>query len=395
MKVLFLTHRLPYAPNRGDRIRSYNLLRILQEVGEVHLFSIVHPDERAHVKEVQSWLSSVTVAEPPALLNKVKGVFSLVGCRPLTHTLLDAPGIAGQLGKVVEHVRPDVVFAYCTGMARFALEPPLARIACVLDMVDVDSEKWRALGETARIPWRWIYGREARVLRTFEALAVRHAAMTLVVNAREAMAVESIAPRAPVVVVENGIDLEFFGPRSVPEPSATVVFCGVMDYQPNIDGVTWFAREVWPHVRASRPDAHFLIVGANPTAVVKELARIAGVEVIGGVPDVRPYLWRAAVSVAPLRMARGLQNKVLEALAAGLPVVMTKAVAEGLPPEVFPGCVVADQASAFGAAVSALLAESPARRRSIAASADLTHLTWRSRLEALPGILAAAAATKS
>jgi sugar transferase (PEP-CTERM/EpsH1 system associated) len=361
---------------------------------EVHLFSIVHPDERAHVNDVRSWLSSVTVAEPPALLNKVKAVFSLPGRRPLTHTLLDAPGIANQLEQVVELVHPDVVFAYCTGMARFALEPPLARIACVLDMVDVDSEKWRGLGETAQIPWRWIYAREARVLRTFETRAVRHAAMTLVVNSREAKAVESIAPRAPVVVVENGIDLEFFRPPSPPEASAAVVFCGVMDYQPNIDAVTWFARQVWPFVRVSRPDSRFIIVGANPTPLVKELARIPGVEVTGAVPDVRPYLWQAAVSVAPLRMARGLQNKVLEALAAGLPVVMTEAVADGLPADVFPGCVVAEQAHAFGAAVSTLLAETPARRRSMAASADLTHLTWRSRLEAVPGILAAAAATK-
>lgn len=391
MKVLFLTHRLPYAPNRGDRIRSYHMLRALQGKADIHLFSLVDADERQHVADLPAWLSSITTAEPPVLWNRTKGLLTLAGSRPLTHTLLDAPGIEGQLARLAKDTHPDVIFAYCSGMARFAVDGPLRHLPCVLDMVDVDSEKWRTLGETASAPWRWIYAREARTLRPFEKRAVGHATTTLVVNLREGQTLESIAPGAPVAVVQNGVDVDFFRPSSPRGSSATVVFCGVMDYEPNIEGVVWFARQVWPRVRMAHPDARFLIVGTNPTKAVDQLAAVPGIEVVGAVPDVRPYLWRAALAVAPLLTARGLQNKVLEALAAGLPVVTTTAVGAGLPAEVLRGCALADDPAAFSDAVSAVLGASVVTRARMAGSVDFSGLTWSDRLQKVPNILAAAA----
>jgi sugar transferase (PEP-CTERM/EpsH1 system associated) len=392
VKILALTHRLPYAPNRGDRIRSYHVLRTLAQQAEVHLFSFAEQGEACHLPSMQSWLRSVTIAVPRRLVNYAKGAATLVGRRPLTHTLLDARGADRTLAAIAGRIEPDVILAYCSGMARFAVDGPLRALPCVVDMVDVDSAKWAALSGTASVPMRWIYRREARELGAFEVRACRHAASTLVVNARERDTLAAMAPGAAIAVVENGVDLDFFASQDPPAASLEVVFCGVMDYPPNIDGVVWFAHRVWPAVRDAVPGAAFTIVGARPAAAVQQLAAIAGISVTGAVPDVRPFLWRAAVSVAPLHTARGIQNKVLEALAAGLPVVATRAVGEGLPVEALPGCRILDEEDGWRRHVLELLRTPAEERRRISARSQLSNLTWRARLAAVPDIVAAAAA---
>jgi polysaccharide biosynthesis protein PslH len=276
------------------------------------------------------------------------------------------------------------VVAYCSGMARFAVEPPLAHLPFVLDMVDVDSAKWARLADHHRGPWRWVYRRESIALRAFEAAAARRARVTMVVNDRERDAMRDIDPEIPVSVVSNGIDLSAFRPSEEPVPSSTVVFCGVMDYAPNERGVHWFVNDVWPMIREARPDARFQIVGANPTRAVRALASSAHrVEVTGAVPQVQPYLWQAGVSVAPLFVAQGIQNKVLEALAAGLPVVASPAAGAGLPAEARPGCVIATGPRKFAEGVISLLNLPPRDRRQRAVTADLAALDWPIRLASL------------
>ncbi len=391
MKILALTHRLPYAPNRGDRIRSYHLLRLLATQFEVHLFSLADAADTIHTDGLREWLASVHVAVPDRIGNSVRAALGLAGGRPVTHALLDGRNAEKQIAGLAAAIRPDVTYAYCSGMARFVVDGPLQGLPSVIDMVDVDSAKWRALGATAKLPLGWVYRREARVLRQFESRASRHVAATLVVNDREREALREIAPDATIHVVENGVDLEHFAAPDMAPDSREVVFCGVMDYVPNIEGAGWFAAAVWPLVRRSVKDARFTIVGARPSAAVLKLASLPGVAVSGAVEDVRPYLWRAAVSVAPLLTARGLQNKVLEALAAGLPVVTTPAVQAGLPAAVLDGCHFSDDAGATAEAVVRLLRASPADRRRISLRADLRGLSWQSRLSGVPAILADAA----
>jgi glycosyltransferase involved in cell wall biosynthesis len=284
--------------------------------------------------------------------------------------------------------RPDLVFAYCSGMARFAMEPPLAPLPFVLDMVDVDSAKWSTLASQSRGARSWIYRREAGTLAAFERSASRRARATLVVNQREQDALLGVAPGATVHVLENGVDVSAFAPPGVASPEPAVMFCGVLDYYPNEEGVVWFAREVWPTVTAERQDARFLVVGANPTKRIKDLAaRDPSIEVTGRVESVQPCLWKSAVSVSPLRFSRGLQNKALEALAAGLPVVATSLVVDGLPEPARPGCVAADTADAFATAILNLLRRSPEERRRRAAAADMKALTWEERLQPLEAML--------
>jgi len=393
MRVLFLTHRLPYAPNRGDRIRAYHVLRSLAADAEVTVVSLVHDDEEArHARDVLEFASHVETVRVPRLRNYARGAAMLPTRMPLTHALLDAPELRGVLHRVVERQRPDVVLAYCSGVAHAAMAEPLAGLPLVLDLVDVDSEKWALYARRTTGPMRLVYQREARCLSRFEEAAARRASAVLVVNERERASLAARVPDARVLTVSNGIDVSSFRPAGPPAQTARVVFCGVFNYRPNERGAIWFANEVWPTIRAQRPDAVLTLVGAQPTSQVMKLAeRDRSIEVTGSVPDVRPWLWNSAVAIAPLAEARGLQNKVLEALAAGLPTVTTRIVADGLPQSVLAGCRVADTPGDFAAAVLASLAIAPEQRRDIAMSADLTGLQWEDQLRPLGGLLAAAA----
>jgi sugar transferase (PEP-CTERM/EpsH1 system associated) len=385
MNVLFLTHRLPYAPNRGDRIRAYYLLREMSTFADVSLFSLVHDDEEAsHAAEVP-FVSDVATSRVRPFRNRIRGALRLATARPLTHSLLDAADARAQIERLVASRRPDIVLAYCSSMARFAIEPPLDRFPLVVDIVDVDSEKWRTMAERSAMPLRSIYRREARTLAAFERTASERAAAALVISEQERESLQAIAPSARIHVIPNGVEVqEFAPPADGPAREPTVVFCGVMNYAPNVEGVRWFADRVWPRVRAERPDARFVIVGAHPAPAITALAdRDGSITVTGRVDDVRPYLWRAAVSVAPLHVARGLQNKVLEALAAGLPAVVTSPVRNGLPAIVKPACVVADDSAEFGDATIELLGRTGERRA--LDSADV--LSWSSQLREVRSIL--------
>ena len=392
MRILFLTHRLPYAPNRGDRIRAYHLLRVLARSHHVDVLSLIHDDdEMAHTSELTGVADTVIGVRADRFRNLLSAMRALPQRRPLTHALLQSRHVATALQRYVTATPPDVVLAYCSGMARYALEPPLDRFPCVLDMVDVDSEKWAELSQATTAPRSWIFRRESVVLRTFEREAVARARTTVVVSERERVILSRISPLARAVVIGNGVDVASFKAPSPPRGEPCVVFCGVFDYGPNEAAAVWMAREVWPLVTRAIPDARLVLVGMRPSRAVRACASDSAIRVTGAVPDVRPYLWDAAISVAPIWVARGVQNKVLEAVASGLPTVVTPPVFEGLPMPVRPACRVADDPRAFAETVTYLLREPPDVRRRIAGCADLSNLTWNAALEPLLPVVEAAA----
>jgi len=398
MRTLFLTHRLPYAPNRGDRIRAFHLLQAIASFSDVDLVSLVHDREEAsHIGDLAQ-LAHVSCVPISRRRNFLLSVPSLLGNRPLTHVLLDSPALQPTLERALAR-QPDVVLAYCTGMARFALTRSLARLPFVLDMVDVDSYKWASLADAAPWPLRPVYRREARTLRVFEALATRRAWVTLVVNDRERDALQGIVPGGTIAVVPNGIDVSAFQrpwEGLSGRDRGMVVFCGVMDYPPNEQAVLWFGRRVWPLIIRQCPDACFLIVGSNPTSALRTLAaELPNIQVTGSVARVQPFLWRATVSVAPLQVARGIQNKVLEALAAGLPVVTTPTVMEGLPAEVWPACAVGHDVQDFARSVLRFLKMTQCQRDAIVAQIDFTQLGWKRRLDPIREILSGVARNQS
>jgi sugar transferase (PEP-CTERM/EpsH1 system associated) len=392
MRVLFLTHRVPYAPNRGDRLRALHIVRSLAASTDLELVSLAHDrGELAQASTLEALGIRITAIQVPRLANLVNGALHLAGNRPLTHVLLDAPQLTRTLADIVQRRPPDVVLAYCSGMARFALEPPLATFPLVVDFVDVDSQKWLALSQSARWPKRWIFQREARHLADFERRVADVASATFVVNERERALMLRVAPDSNVGVMQVGVDREPLWPRTPPEERPRLVFCGVMNYQPNVDAMLWFCRSVWPAVRSHHPDAHFSIVGSDPAPAVRKLhAPELGIEVTGTVDDVRPFLWASAIAIAPLQTARGVQTKVLEAVAAGLPAVVTPQVFDGLPRAIHSACRVGNSPEEYAAQILALFALPGAVRRRIAEDADIAQLGWEAQLRPLHDALSAA-----
>jgi sugar transferase (PEP-CTERM/EpsH1 system associated) len=390
VRVLVLTHRLPWAPNRGDRIRAYHLLKALSRRYEVHLLSLVHDDEEAaEAPALESWLESVTTVRVGRARGLARAAAALFGSTPLTFAMLDAPGLAATADRVAARVSPDVVIAYCSGMARLLSHTRLAFVPAIVDLVDVDSEKWAALSKTALWPMRWIYRREARLLARAEARMMRAAAATTVVNDREARSARHIAPGARIEVAGNGIDRSHFAPETAGISAPQVVFCGVMDYAPNAETAIFLATEVWPRVRSERPDARLVLVGSSPPpALMRAAARADGVTVTGRVADVRPWLWSSALATAPIRTARGVQNKVLEAVAAGLPAVVSPVVAEGLPDGVRPACLVATSSEDCARRILEVLGLPDPDRRRLAARASFAGLDWADRLAPLMDLVA-------
>jgi sugar transferase (PEP-CTERM/EpsH1 system associated) len=396
MRVLYLTHRVPYAPNRGDRIRAYHTLRFLRAEGHaVCLVALAHEaDEQDPDNGLAELVDQLHTIHVPRRANFARAAVRLLGRHTLTHMVLDSPELPPTFERVRREWRPDVVLALCSSMARFALQPPLAGLPLVIDLLDVDSFKWQSLAEQTRGPVRWVYAREARLLRRFEAESCKAADATVVVSDKEAQALRSLDPGLDPIVVPLGVDVDGFRRQPMP-PSHGVVFTGVFSYRPNLDGALWLLHKVWPRVIAQLPDARLSLVGASPPAKLRRAAERRGALVTGTVPDTRTYLWRAAVSVAPLHTARGVQNKVLEAVAAGLPAVVTPAVFDGLPAAVRPACTIASSEGEFAEAIVTLLRRSAEERQRLVASASLDLLRWERCLEPLGTVMRQAAAHRT
>jgi len=330
---LLLCHRIPHPPDRGDKIRSHHLLRYLAGRYRVHLGAFVDdPHDWSRADELARFTVARCLRPLPRWRMAVRAGLGLLRGEPLTVAAYRDPLMARWVDARLPEM--DLVVTFSSAMARFVEGRRPARL--VHDFVDVDSEKWRAYAHRSRGPKAWLYRREAERLADFERRAARQAERVLFISPEEAALFCSRAGAdLPIDHYPNGVDVDYFDPaRDYPDPypagGRQLVFTGVMDYPPNVDAVSWFAGEVFPALREAHPDLGFTIVGARPSEAVQALARRPGVTVTGRVPDVRPYLAHATAVVAPMRVARGVQNKVLEAMAMDRPVLTTRAGAEGL-----------------------------------------------------------------
>ncbi len=378
-RVLMLTHRVPYPPDRGDRIRSYHLLKLLSRYFEVSLACMSDEEVGVEQRQVLSGLvGRLAVRRTNPLTSRARGVKALIQGRAVTPDLFYDPKLAKTIVDWHAAQPFDAVLTFCTGMIRYArlLTHPAHRPVAfagrrpihVLDLVDVDSQKWAAYARQSAGPMRWVYATESKRLARIEAGLEDRIDHITVISAPEAETYRGCFRNHPgLSVVENGVDLEYFSPR--PDiASHTAVFVGVMNYKPNIEAVQWFAREVMPLVRRKLPDARFKIVGKDPTPQVKALRHHEGVEVVGTVPDVRPYLEEAAAVVAPLKVARGVQNKVLEAMACRRAVVCSPEAANGIRALAGRHLLVADSPKMFARYVLALMRDDHYRQQVAAAA---------------------------
>ena len=379
--ILFLAHRLPYPPDRGDRIRSWHVLKALAKLGRVH---VVAPLDRVedvqHLSIVESVAATVTTALRPASRALAIGRSFLTG-QAASVELFTVPKLVRSVERLIKVGRIDTVYAFSGQMARYV--PRDFRGRFVMDFVDMDSAKFAEQTKGAIGIGRLILSRETRRLRAFEAVTAKRADVSLFVSRAEADLFER-ATGIRADVLENGIDLEHFKPDlvvPVEAPRPLIVFTGQMDYAPNVEAVTDFARRVLPRI----PDATFSVVGRAPTTAVQALA---GPQVIvtGEVPDTRPWLAAAEVVVAPLKLARGVQNKVLEAMAMGKAVVASPGAAQGIDAEDGRDFIVADDPAG---AINALLCD-PERRREIGLSARaqvVARYGWDAQLYPLAGFV--------
>lgn len=393
--ILVLCHRLPYPPDKGDRIRSYHLLRHLAQGGwRIHLAALAdHSRDLANQERLRPMCASLAV-EPRSGWGRYLSPLGALRGTSMSVECFRNRRLQRHVDQVLATEHVDAVLAVCSPMAEYVLASPgLLPRTMVLDLVDVDSQKWRAYAEQDRGPGRWLYGLEARLLGRYERLAGQAFGNVVLVSEAEADLFRSLnGDGCKVLSISNGVDLRYFSPDNRPEPvvPGRIVFCGAMDYPPNIDAVTWFANEVFPLVRAKLPESEFVIVGANPVPRVRSLAELANVRVTGPVKDVRPYVASAALSVAPLRLARGLQNKVLEAMAMAKAVLATPQAFEGIEAE--PGrdlAVARDSAMDFAKAALGLLGDPQAARTmgSRARRQVEKNYSWEARLAPLTRLL--------
>ncbi|WP_343525667.1 TIGR03087 family PEP-CTERM/XrtA system glycosyltransferase [Sphingomonas sp.] len=324
--LLFLAHRVPFPPDRGDKIRSFHVLRHLARDWRIHLCAFADSaGDRDPSPVFRDLLASCRIV-PREKAMPLAALQAVAMRKPVSLTAFASPAMA----RAVAEVRGGGVTAayiFSGQMAQYHGPEPT-----VMDMVDVDSAKFAALADAAAAPKAMMLAREARLLGAFEREVAAGVAATLFVSEAEAALFREGGGRGRIAAVENGIDAGFYDPQAIGavEPGGPlIVFTGQMDYRPNVDAVVHFAQRILPHIRRTHPDARFAIVGRAPTPAVRRLAGEA-VIVTGEVPDTRVWLARAAVCVAPLMLARGIQNKVLEAMAMARPVVASAAAAEGI-----------------------------------------------------------------
>ena len=384
-EILFLAHRLPWPPDRGDRIRSWHMLEALAKLRPVHVITpLDSAEDRQHLAKVERIAASVTTAvRPPS-----KGVAvarALLTGLPASVALFSVPALHQAVRARLARGQIGTVFAFSGQMAHYVPVDVDARF--VMDFVDMDSAKFAQQGAGAPGLSGVALRQESKRLLAFEIATAKRADAALFVSEAEA-ALFRAKTGLPAQIIENGVDAAHFAPGATlpaDAPHPLIVFTGQMDYAPNIAAVTAFVRDVLP----SLPTATFAIVGRAPTAAVKQLAA-PNVIVTGEVPDTRPWLAAADVVVAPLNLARGIQNKVLEAMAMGKVVVASPAAAEGIDAEVGAELLVADTPAMQIATIAALLTD-PLHARAVGTAARdrvRARYSWEARLAPLAGLVA-------
>ncbi|MEO5587726.1 MAG: TIGR03087 family PEP-CTERM/XrtA system glycosyltransferase [Novosphingobium sp.] len=398
-EILFLSHRIPFPPNRGDKIRSHHLLRRLTRLARVHVATFADgaddADQEIELASIASTYRLVRRAKPMI----VSAAQSLLSGRPISLHAFYNEALADYVRITLQNRAIGTIVIFSGQMGQYVPAGFTGRV--VADFVDVDSVKFEEYAAQRKGLAKWAYSREARLLREEEARIARQAAVSLLISAEEAALFSarlSAVERAEtdVRVLPNGIDSDFFDPTgSLAEPALEVldgpklIFTGQMDYPPNIAAAIRTAQRIMPLIRETSPAATFHIVGRNPGERVKQLDGVNGTRVWGSVEDIRPWLKAADIALVPLEIGRGVQNKVLEAMAMCRPTVLTAAAATGIPATDAKHFLIADSDSALALAVCRLIADKASAREMgrEARAFVVDRFSWSQALADLPEII--------
>ncbi len=353
--LLFLCHRIPYPPNKGDKIRSFHLLKHLSESYRIYLGTFIDdPYDWKYTEKLYNWCEQTCIQKLDPRQARLRSLKGFIYRQPLTLPYYFDPAMAQWVKDIANDEQIDHILIYSSSMAQYILDPKFASKKRIIDFVDVDSDKWRQYAEKKSWQMKWLYRREATYLLRFEKRVAAALDASFFVSSHEAEHFRQLAPESATKIhyYSNGVDVEKFDPALELETPfhggvQQIVFTGAMDYWPNEDAVIWFAQNVFPVIHQDWPEARFHIVGSHPSDKVLNLADMEGISVTGSVADVRPYIKYATAVVAPMHIARGIQNKVLEAMAMAKPVVVTTMGLEGINAEHGQDVLIADNAAGF------------------------------------------------
>lgn len=392
--LLYLTHRIPFPPNKGDKIRSYHLLKHLSQHYHVHLGTFVDDsNDWQYIDQVKSFCHVSYFAKLNPLVSRICGLTGLLTGGPLTISIYRDMQLQMWVNTQIETKSINKIVVFSAAMAQYVRHARAMRR--IIDFVDIDSDKWKQYADKKTWPVSWIYHRESRELLKYEKKITEEFDRVTFVSEKESELFKKCMPEAvnKITYFNNGVDTEFYAPHNnllnpYPENKSILVFTGAMDYWANVDAVDWFVKNVFSEIRRHFPDIEFYIVGSKPTKEVKRLAEISGVTVTGFVDDIRPYLLHATLAVAPLRIARGIQNKVLEAMAMGKTVVASPEAKEGIAADDGHELFVADGAKQFIEQIVGLLKNKDHEYYGRAArSRILIDYSWESSLSQVDALL--------
>ena len=334
MKILYVCHRIPYPPHKGEKIRSFHQVRHLARRHEVHLFALAdRASDLAYIEPLRAFCREVEVVYRAPWRARLRALAALPFSAPVTLAYFGSSELRRRIRRAAAQIPFDVAVAYSSSMAPYIEGLELPR---VVDFVDLDSQKWLQYASSSLPPWRWIYRLEGRRLFAFEKRTAEEAEAVIVVTEAEGEALREQGKPRRLEAVSLGVDLEFYrtegarAPELDRDPRPTLLFVGFMAYRPNYEAVLRVARGILPGVAREVSRVRFVVVGADPPRAVRALHDGERIVVTGGVEDTRPYLRAASAALIPLDMGRGIQTKVLEAMAMKVPVVLSEQAARGV-----------------------------------------------------------------
>ncbi|HMV56144.1 MAG: TIGR03087 family PEP-CTERM/XrtA system glycosyltransferase [Rhodocyclaceae bacterium] len=397
MRVLVLAHRMPFPPNKGDKIRSFNIVEHLARRHDVALACLVDDGgDLRHVDTMRRRVGRFAFERIRPLIKKLWSLSSMLRGQPISVGFFYSRQLQREVDEIIA-TGIDAVLCICSPMAEYVfrsrhLANPSRHIVLIMDLIDIDSCKWGQYARQKPFWTSWIYRYEAVHLARYERRIAETFDELTVVSEQEMRMFPGGLQLPNLHAMSNGVDLAYFQPDGQTKAANAppiIAFTGAMDYWPNVEGVRWFAENVFPLVRRELPAAELYIVGSNPVREVQRLEESEGITVTGYVDDVRDYLNLADVCIAPLMIARGIQNKVLEAMAMGKPVVCTPEALEGIAATPGQHLVVASGVADFATATVSLLCDRERATR-IGASARArveAHYSWHANLRLLDRLL--------
>jgi sugar transferase (PEP-CTERM/EpsH1 system associated) len=388
LKILYVCHRFPFPPKRGGKIRPFNMIRHFSEKHEVTVASLARSDDEAREGEgIAPHCARFEMARVSNPVQVARMVARLPTTVPSSMGFFYSPDLARRIRDLLSTTRFDLIFVHCSSVAQYVAD--VRGIPKILDFGDMDSQKWLEYAQYKPFPLSmgyWLEG--SKMLREEKRLAARFDMCTATTRA-EWETLKSYGVDVPSDWFPNGVDAAFFAPDETPYDPDTISFIGRMDYYPNQECMAAFCASTLPLLRARRPNIKLTIVGADPSPAMRKLGELPGVTVTGSVPDVRPYVRASAAMVAPLNIARGTQNKILEAMAMGVPVVTSAVAAGGVDAQAMEHFLVADSPAGYAQAILRIL-DDPAERKRLAVAGRermLTSHAWPNSMQRLDGIV--------